>query len=98
MPDTETIVSVVLVHPRLAKYWFCWQIQQRPWKIAMFFPPRALRICDGAPLSSRASILPLIMTSQEIRIKQVNYVFWNMATLVHNQQPLESVHVDTQHM
>lgn len=61
--------------------------------------PRALQISDSTLLSSCTPILPLIMTSQEIRVKQVNYLFWNMAILVHNQQlPLETVHVATQHM
>lgn len=34
------------------------------------------RIRDSALLSSCAAILPLIMTSQEIRVKQVNYFFF----------------------
>ena len=66
-------------HPRSAKYWLCWQIWQRWWKITMFFP----RIRDSALLSSCATILPLIMTSQEIRVKQVNYFFF----LESGQQP-----------
>lgn len=42
------------------------------------------RIRDSALLSSCAAILPLIMTSQEIRVKQVNYFFF----LESGQQPV----------
>lgn len=37
--------------------------------------PRAHAISDSTLLSSRSSIMPLIMISQEITVKQVNYAF-----------------------
>jgi len=64
------------------------------WKITMFFPGPP-RICGSPLMSSCASIFPLIKTSQEIRVKQVNYFFLKRVDLVPDQQRLlETVHVD----
>lgn len=52
---------------------------------------RTLRFCDSALLSSRASMLPLIATSREIRAKQVNYFFWSQAK--RSQQQRQPVNV-----
>lgn len=48
-------------------------------------------------LSSCSSIIPLIMISQEIRVKQVNYSFgkWSSWSVCSQQPPRETVYVDT---